>query len=98
LKYNKKYDCFENNTDVHIRPGKFGSTKGVEYLIGGPISDSLPYFNTMVKYFTARGYKRDKSIRAAPYDWRLASGIAISMWFYTISMSNQYTVAWVKLL
>ena len=28
----------------------------------------------MVDYFVDREYKRGKTIRAAPYDWRLAAG------------------------
>lgn len=32
------------------------------------------YAKDMVDYFVARGYVRDFSIRAMPYDWRLAAG------------------------
>ena len=46
--------------------------KMVEYLADYSI---LPYFHDMVDYFVARGYQRDVSIRAAPYDWRFAAGI-----------------------
>ena len=34
----------------------------------------VPYFHEMVEYFVERGYVRDMSIRAAPYDWRFAAG------------------------
>ena len=34
----------------------------------------MPYLHEAVEYFVDRGYKRGKTIRAAPYDWRLAAG------------------------
>ena len=37
------------------------------------------YANHLVDYFVARGYVRDFSIRAMPYDWRFAAGIHISI-------------------
>ena len=51
-------------------PG-FGNTSTVEFLDYSP---PIPYFNTFVDYFVARGYERGSTIRAAPYDWRLAGG------------------------
>ena len=59
-------------------PG-FGRTDTVEYLntsiLDNPIGRSnLEYLHTFVDYFVQRGYVRGKSIRAAPYDWRLAAG------------------------
>ena len=59
---------------IHV-PG-FGKTNGVEYLNTGWI-DFIPYFHDMVEYFVDRGYARGKSIRAAPYDWRLAAGVSL---------------------
>ena len=53
-------------------PG-FGDTNTVEFLDTPPAS---PNFNTFVDYFVARGYERGNTIRAAPYDWRLAAGSA----------------------
>ena len=35
----------------------------------------FPYFNEFVEYFVNREYERGKTIRAAPYDWRLAPGV-----------------------
>ena len=32
------------------------------------------YLHTFVQYFVDRGYVRSKTIRAAPYDWRLSAG------------------------
>ena len=40
----------------------------------GPLNQPLPYLNNFVDYFVERGYERGKTIRAAPYDWRLAAG------------------------
>jgi len=53
-------------------PG-FGDTNTVEFLDTPPAS---PVFNAFVNYFVARGYERGNTIRAAPYDWRLAAGSA----------------------
>ena len=53
---------------VTITAADFGSTSSVEIL--GPSR----YFNSFVEYFVQRGYTRDVNIRAAPYDWRLATG------------------------
>jgi len=67
---------------VNIKvPGAAGTdiTK-VEYI------DSLGnvgYANDFVDYFVARGYVRDFSIRAMPYDWRLAAGTYISLHLHT---------------
>ena len=59
-------------------PG-FGSTDTVEYLNTSIFDDPirlayLEYLHIFVEYFVQRGYVRGKSIRAAPYDWRLAAG------------------------
>ena len=62
-----------------VVPG-FGETSSVEYLSRNFFLSKiklLKYFNRMVKYFVERGYKRGKTIRAAPYDWRLAAGMPI---------------------
>ena len=37
----------------------------------------IPYLKDFVDYFVDQGYERDKTIRAAPYDWRLAAGVCI---------------------
>ncbi len=51
----------------------FGGTSAIEYLTTGFLN-LIPYFRDMVEYFVKRGYQRGKSIRGAPYDWRLAAG------------------------
>ena len=48
----------------------------MEYLNPGLI-DTIQYFHKTVDYFIDRGYKRGKTIRAAPYDWRLAAGMKL---------------------
>ncbi len=52
----------------------FGGTNGIEHLTTG-LLNLVPYFRDTVKYFVDRGYEKGKSIRGAPYDWRLAAGL-----------------------
>ena len=70
LLYDASTNSFHNNTNVKIHVPGFGNTNGVEYLT----TVLLPYLHEAVEYFVDRGYKRGKTIRAAPYDWRLAAG------------------------
>ena len=66
-------------------PG-FGGTKTVEDL--GQDFIRFSYFEDLVLYFEQRGYKSGKSIRGAPYDWRLGPGELIRhliMLVYTCS-------------
>ena len=55
---------YSDAQDVSVSAADFGSTSSVE-----------PSFSGFVDYFVQRGYTQDKNIRAAPYDWRLATGI-----------------------
>ena len=71
LLYNSTDDTYSNNTGVEVRVPGFGDTSTVEFLDSPRAS---PYFSTFVDYFAARGYERGSTIRAAPYDWRLAGG------------------------
>lgn len=62
---------FANATGVEMRPFKFGSTIGVEYLDNN-VADTW-YFAPLVDHLIAKhGYVRDESLFGAPYDWRLA--------------------------
>ena len=63
-------DLFYFVVTVNV-PG-FGDTYTVADL--GQNSIRAPYFGPFIRYFVDRGYVRGKSIRAAPYDWRLAPG------------------------
>ena len=76
LLYDTDTDSFHNNEDVELRAPDFGGTFAIEYLNSAEI-DKFKYdaFYTTVQYFVDRGYERGKTIRAAPYDWRLAAGI-----------------------
>ena len=66
-----RYLNFDDDVDVFV-PGEFGNTDPVENL--GQEGLEIPYFRRFVEYFMERGYERGRSIRAAPYDWRLAPG------------------------
>ena len=79
---------------VNIKvPGAAGTDiSKVEYL------DSFGlgwYANDLVDYFVARGYVRDFSIRAMPYDWRLAAGMCISMKIQTHTVGYGRVNRWV---
>ena len=75
LRYDVSTNSYYNNSRVKIHVTGFGKTSGVEYLNPGRIFNFVPYLHDMVEYFVDRGYVRGKSIRAAPYDWRLAAGM-----------------------
>ena len=64
---------YDNNNGVTIEAPGYGETETVEF-INTDNTIEIPYMNDFVDYFVARGYERGKSIRAAPYDWRLAAG------------------------
>ena len=74
LSFNRSTGQYSSSKDsITVSVPGFGDTKTVEQLSGG--LNTFPYFQPFVEYFVARGYERGKSIRAAPYDWRLAPGI-----------------------
>ncbi len=61
---------YRNNYGVETRIPGFGQTYSIEHL------DSLhkvPYFYEMVKFLKELDYVVGKSVRGAPYDWRLAA-------------------------
>ena len=78
LVYNPKTNSFHDNKKVKIKVPGFGKTSSVEYLNPGLIN-TFQYFHKTVDYFVDRGYKRGKTIRAAPYDWRLAAGMKCNL-------------------
>ena len=89
LEYNEATNTYKDKTGTEIKVSGFGETCKVEYLASNPVETSctfqLPvgnYFHTFVDYFVARGYQRDKNIRAAPYDWRLAADQLYSRGYY----------------
>jgi len=38
------------------------------------VTEKVEYYHDLIKYFVNLGYVREKDIRSAPYDWRLAAG------------------------
>ena len=74
LSYDRNTGQYSSTSDsITVSVPGFGDTYSVERLSGGLIT--FPYFNGFVDYFVKRGYERGRSIRAAPYDWRLGPGI-----------------------
>ena len=81
LVYDAAKNTYNNQSGVEVKTSGFGDTCKVEYLTANPYETSctwqLPagnYLHTFVDYFVDLGYQRGKTIRAAPYDWRLAAG------------------------
>ena len=60
--------------DITVSVPGFGSTETVETMSRGLVLQ-FHYFKEFVDYFVKRGYERGKSIRAAPYDWRVGPGM-----------------------
>ena len=73
LNYDAATDTYTPNAGVSVRvAGADGrDVRKAEYLDDFGL---VSYFHDMVEYFVDRGYVRDVSIRAAPYDWRFAAG------------------------
>ena len=58
--------------DVTVSTANFGSLSS--------LADFTPYFpvseeTNFIEYLVQRGYRIDENLRAAPYDWRLASSM-----------------------
>ena len=60
--------------DLRANPTCSGATPGPQ--VG--VNDD--YFHTFVEHYVAKGYERGKTIRYAPYDWRLAPGNLLYMY------------------
>ena len=69
MQYDPATGRFSDMPGITIRVPGFGDTDSVETLGG-----IVPYLRGFVNYFVDRGYVRGRSIRAAPYDWRIAAG------------------------
>lgn len=67
--YNKTTRMASNAPGVDIRVPGFGKTFSVEYLDRSKLAG---YFHTLVQNLVNNGYVRDETVRAAPYDWRIA--------------------------
>ena len=74
LKWNSTNNHYSSpDEDIEVRAKDFGKISAIEYLDEGK---HIPSFHGLVDHFVENyGYVRDKSIRAASYDWRLAEGI-----------------------
>ena len=84
LEYNEASNSYHNRSGVDIKVVGFGTTCRSEYMYAdGPDwkCDTWPlfkYFHDFVDYFVENvDYKRDHTIRAAPYDWRLTPGTCV---------------------
>ena len=76
LLYNRETRTSSNVAGVETRVPGWGGTDSVEYLdpswSAWLLGDVGNYLHHLVKYFVALGYRRGDTIRAAPYDFRLA--------------------------
>uniref|UniRef100_A0A4W5MXY0 Lecithin-cholesterol acyltransferase n=1 Tax=Hucho hucho TaxID=62062 RepID=A0A4W5MXY0_9TELE len=67
--YNRTTGKTSNSAGVTVRVPGFGQTYSVEFLDTNKLAG---YFHTMVTHLVNIGYVRSETIRAAPYDWRIA--------------------------
>lgn len=67
--YNHSSGRVSNAPGVQIRVPGFGKTESVEYVDDNKLAG---YLHTLVQNLVNNGYVRDETVRAAPYDWRLA--------------------------
>ncbi|KAM3919891.1 phosphatidylcholine-sterol acyltransferase isoform 1-T2 [Leptodactylus fuscus] len=67
--YNRTTRMASNAPGVDVRVPGFGKTFSVEYLDRSKLAG---YFHTLVQHLVNNGYVRDETVRAAPYDWRIA--------------------------
>ncbi|XP_067905710.1 phosphatidylcholine-sterol acyltransferase isoform X1 [Heterodontus francisci] len=70
LVYNRTTKRTSNSPGVETRVPGFGKTYSVEYL--DPL-EVAGYLHTFVQFMVNTGYIRDETVRAAPYDWRVAA-------------------------
>ena len=76
LHFNRSTGEYSNTQGVETRVPGFGNTSCVENLDPtAPFLSKTSYFDLLVEHFVQLGYERGESIRAAPYDWRLAAGM-----------------------
>ncbi|KAK1163440.1 phosphatidylcholine-sterol acyltransferase-like [Acipenser oxyrinchus oxyrinchus] len=69
IAYNRTTRKTSNAPGVEIRVPGFGKTYTVEFLDTNTLTG---YLHTMVEHLVNAGYVRNETIRAAPYDWRIA--------------------------
>ncbi len=74
MEYDNSTNTYSNVSGVEVIVPGFGGTETVEYL---DTQRHIPQYNKLVSFFVQNGYVRGETIRAAPYDWRLAAGSLI---------------------
>ena len=58
--------------DVTVSTANFGSLSSLaDFTTYFPVSEETNF----IEYLVQRGYRIDENLRAAPYDWRLASSM-----------------------
>ncbi|KAG8437236.1 hypothetical protein GDO86_008080 [Hymenochirus boettgeri] len=67
--YNRTSRMVSNAPGVDIQVPGFGKTYSVEYLDKSKLAG---YLYTLIQNLVNNGYVRDETVRAAPYDWRIA--------------------------
>ncbi|KAF5904047.1 phosphatidylcholine-sterol acyltransferase, partial [Clarias magur] len=67
--YNRTTHRTSNSPGVEVRVPGFGQTHTIEFLDNNNLAG---YFHTMVEHLVRIGYVRNKTVRAATYDWRIA--------------------------
>ncbi|XP_028814120.1 phosphatidylcholine-sterol acyltransferase [Denticeps clupeoides] len=67
--YNRTTRQTSNAPGVEVRVPGFGQTYPVEFLDTNRLTG---YMHTMVQHLVNMGYVRNETVRAAPYDWRIA--------------------------
>nr|XP_033797175.1 phosphatidylcholine-sterol acyltransferase-like isoform X3 [Geotrypetes seraphini] len=68
--FNRTTRKTSNAPGVDIRIPGFGKTSSVEFIDKGQLAG---YLHTLVQHLVNNGYVRDETVRAAPYDWRIAA-------------------------
>ena len=75
LEHDKNTGQYSSTSDrIIVSVPGFGDTYTVETLSDEKGFITLPAYDKFVEYFVKRGYQRGKSIRAAPYEWRVGPG------------------------
>ncbi len=82
LQYDKSSNTYQNESNFDVQVLGFGDTNTVEYSVKHGKKMMKEYFKPFIKHFTRCGYEKGVSIRAAPYDWRMAAGNFTVLYVY----------------
>ena len=75
LRFDNLTKSYSDRPGVETKVPGWGGTDSVEYLDPAHHDISaLNYFHNMVDHFVSKGYERNQTIRAAPFDWRFGPG------------------------